>query len=147
MLRLENPRASFAEIATDVSQPLLRYLQAYVGVLHDLDGLTMAETANVSGCTLPTAKIRIHRARLRLKQALRQQCDFYGDGHDAPTGGGDVKQMAEDVADGRPAAYFGRPWRASMRRPSPSASPSSRLRLPLAQGPPPVARGPLIAVG
>jgi len=60
VLRLENQPASFAE----------------------LEGLTMAETADASGCIVPTAKIRIHRARLRLTEALQQQCDFYRDGHD-----------------------------------------------------------------
>lgn len=46
-------------------------------VLHDLEGLTAAETAEICGCTLATAKIRIHRARGRLKQALEEECSFY----------------------------------------------------------------------
>ncbi len=49
-------------------------------VLHDLEGLTAAETAEICGCSVPTAKIRIHRARLRLEEALRQKCEFYRDG-------------------------------------------------------------------
>jgi RNA polymerase sigma-70 factor (ECF subfamily) len=48
-------------------------------VLHDLEGLTAMQIAEVCGCSVPTAKIRIHRARLRLKQALQQECDFYRD--------------------------------------------------------------------
>lgn len=48
-------------------------------VLHDLEGLTAAQTAEVCDCSLPTVKIRIHRARLRLRKALRQECDFYHD--------------------------------------------------------------------
>jgi RNA polymerase sigma-70 factor (ECF subfamily) len=48
-------------------------------VLHDLEGLTAAQTAEITGCELPTAKIRIHRARLRLAEALRQKCEFYRD--------------------------------------------------------------------
>ncbi len=48
-------------------------------VLHDLEGLTAAETARVCGCSLETAKIRIHRARRRLRQALEMQCTFYRD--------------------------------------------------------------------
>ncbi|MCP4664623.1 MAG: RNA polymerase sigma factor [bacterium] len=51
-------------------------------VLHDLEGLTAAETAKVSSCslaTLATAKIGIHRARRRLKAALEQECSFYHD--------------------------------------------------------------------
>ena len=46
-------------------------------VLHDLEGLTAAQTAEVADCSLATAKIRIHRARRRLKVALEQACNFY----------------------------------------------------------------------
>ena len=48
-------------------------------VLHELEGLTAPEIAEVSGCSLATAKIRIHRARLRLREALQGECDFYRD--------------------------------------------------------------------
>lgn len=48
-------------------------------VLHDLEGLTAAATAEACGCSLATAKIRIHRARARLKSALDAECKFYRD--------------------------------------------------------------------
>jgi RNA polymerase sigma-70 factor (ECF subfamily) len=48
-------------------------------VLHDLEGKTAQQTAEICGCSLATAKIRIHRARARLKQALERDCDFYHD--------------------------------------------------------------------
>lgn len=48
-------------------------------VLHDLQGLTAAATAEACGCSLATAKIRIHRARSRLREALGKECDFYSD--------------------------------------------------------------------
>ena len=51
-------------------------------VLHDLEGLSVEETAEICGCSLPTAKIRIHRARDRLRKALQQQCEFYHDADD-----------------------------------------------------------------
>lgn len=51
-------------------------------VLHDLEGLTAQQVADISGCSLATAKIRIHRSRLRLKEALQQECRFYRDGDD-----------------------------------------------------------------
>jgi RNA polymerase sigma-70 factor (ECF subfamily) len=51
-------------------------------VLHDLEGLTAAATAEACGCSLATAKIRIHRARSRLKKALQSECDFYRDEED-----------------------------------------------------------------
>jgi len=51
-------------------------------VLHDLEGLTAAQVADVAGCSLATAKIRIHRARRRLKDALEDECRFYRDEDD-----------------------------------------------------------------
>jgi RNA polymerase sigma-70 factor (ECF subfamily) len=51
-------------------------------VLHDLEGLTAAATAEASGCSVATAKIRIHRARARLRKALQVECDFYRDEQD-----------------------------------------------------------------
>jgi RNA polymerase sigma-70 factor (ECF subfamily) len=48
-------------------------------VLHDLEGLSAKETADVCGSSVATAKIRIHRARVRLKKALERECVFYRD--------------------------------------------------------------------
>ncbi len=51
-------------------------------VLHDLEGMTAEQTAAIVGCSLPTAKIRIHRARQRLRKALEAECRFYRDDGD-----------------------------------------------------------------
>lgn len=48
-------------------------------VLHDMEGKTAQQTAEICGCSLATAKIRIHRARARLKMALQEDCSFYYD--------------------------------------------------------------------
>lgn len=48
-------------------------------VLHDLEGLTAEQTAEICDCSLATVKIRIHRARARLRKALQEQCEFYRD--------------------------------------------------------------------
>ena len=48
-------------------------------VLHDLEGLTAEQIGEVCGCSVATAKIRVHRARVRLRGALQEQCDFYRD--------------------------------------------------------------------
>ena len=48
-------------------------------VLHDLEGLTAQETADVCGTSLATAKARIHRGRKRLEKALERACTFYTD--------------------------------------------------------------------
>ena len=48
-------------------------------VLHDLEGHTASQVAEITSCSVATAKIRIHRARRRLKQALDKECRFYRD--------------------------------------------------------------------
>lgn len=48
-------------------------------ILHDLEGLSAEQVAQICDCTLANAKIRIHRARARLKEALNQACSFYHD--------------------------------------------------------------------
>jgi RNA polymerase sigma-70 factor, ECF subfamily len=44
-------------------------------ILRDLEGLSGEETARVLQLTLPAAKSRLHRARLRLAAALRSDAD------------------------------------------------------------------------
>ena len=46
-------------------------------VLSDLEGLANKEIAEILGITLDNVKIRLHRARARLKKALQDGCDFY----------------------------------------------------------------------
>jgi RNA polymerase sigma-70 factor, ECF subfamily len=48
-------------------------------ILHDLEGLSIEQTALICECTLANAKIRIHRARSRLREALGRKCAFYHD--------------------------------------------------------------------
>jgi RNA polymerase sigma-70 factor (ECF subfamily) len=48
-------------------------------ILHDLEGLALEQTAEIGECSMAAAKIRIHRARLRLKEALKKKCTFYRD--------------------------------------------------------------------
>lgn len=48
-------------------------------LLHDLVGLSARETATACGCSLANVKVRIHRARAKLKQALQNECAFYHD--------------------------------------------------------------------
>ncbi|MFQ5350566.1 MAG: RNA polymerase sigma factor, partial [Thermoanaerobaculia bacterium] len=51
-------------------------------LLHDLEGLTNPEIAELLGISLATAKIRLHRARRRLREALGQGCSFSRDERD-----------------------------------------------------------------
>lgn len=48
-------------------------------ILHDLENLSIEQTALICECTPGTAKIRIHRARNRLREALQRKCAFYHD--------------------------------------------------------------------
>ncbi len=48
-------------------------------MLHDLEGHTNPEIAALLGCSLETVKIRLHRARKKLKAALAAGCDFSQD--------------------------------------------------------------------
>ncbi len=48
-------------------------------LLHDAHGLSSQEIAEILGVSVATAKIRIHRARARLRTALQQACEFEPD--------------------------------------------------------------------
>lgn len=48
-------------------------------ILHDLEGLSAEQAAEVCNCSVTATKMRIHRARHKLKDALVKQCDFYHD--------------------------------------------------------------------
>ncbi len=48
-------------------------------VLSEFEGLTNSEIAEVIGISLDTAKIRLHRARSKLRKALEAKCNFYRD--------------------------------------------------------------------
>lgn len=45
-------------------------------LLHDLEGLTNAEIAEMTGASLDAVKIRLHRARRKLEAVLSARCDF-----------------------------------------------------------------------
>jgi len=48
-------------------------------VLRELEGLKNKEIAETLGVTLDTVKIRLHRARVKLKKELETHCSFYRD--------------------------------------------------------------------
>ena len=69
----------------EMSECVQNYLQALSDdyraaiLLHDIHGLTNPEIARITGCTLATAKIRVHRARQSLRAALHESCTFETD--------------------------------------------------------------------
>jgi RNA polymerase sigma-70 factor, ECF subfamily len=50
-----------------------------VVLLHDVEGLTNAEIAEMLGRSLDAVKIRLHRARQKLQATLAASCDFSHD--------------------------------------------------------------------
>ena len=48
-------------------------------ILNELEGFTNNEIAAILQISLDTAKIRLHRARAKLKESLESGCDFYLD--------------------------------------------------------------------
>lgn len=48
-------------------------------VLSEFEGLTNAEITEIAGISLDTVKIRLHRARTRLRKELKTKCNLYHD--------------------------------------------------------------------
>jgi len=48
-------------------------------ILHDMEGLTNAQIAQVLGVSLEAAKMRLHRARARLRRMMEERCDLFYD--------------------------------------------------------------------
>jgi RNA polymerase sigma-70 factor (ECF subfamily) len=69
------------EMSTCVQEYLENLSDDYRAVilLHDLQGLSNPEIAEMLGCSLATVKIRLHRARSKLKVALEDACLFDSD--------------------------------------------------------------------
>ncbi len=67
-----------------------------VVVLSELEGLTNNEIAEVLGITLDTVKVRLHRARARLREELEQHCRFYRDERNELAC--DLKSAPKDIA-------------------------------------------------
>jgi RNA polymerase sigma-70 factor (ECF subfamily) len=69
------------EMSGCVQRFLSRLSDRYRAVilLHDMHDLTAAEIAQLLGDSLDTVKIRLHRARMKLRAALEAGCEFSHD--------------------------------------------------------------------
>ena len=61
-----------------IIQALPEHYRAVI-VLSELEGLKDGEIAEILGLTLQTAKVRLHRARAKLRKELAAACVFYRD--------------------------------------------------------------------
>ncbi len=70
-----------AEMSACIRELVERFNDDYrfVLLLHDVQGLTNPEIAEVLQCSLETVKIRLHRARKKLRAVLVDGCDIFQD--------------------------------------------------------------------
>lgn len=82
------------EMSACISEFVARLPENYkaVMVLSELEGFTNGEIAAILGVTLDTVKIRLHRAREKLRKDLEAGCNFYRD------------ERSEFACDRKPAA-------------------------------------------
>jgi len=69
--RIDDPavQAELRAVLSSAISELPAHYRAVI-VLHDVEGLAMAEVADTLGITVPAAKIRAHRARLWLRKRI-----------------------------------------------------------------------------
>ncbi|UCD63970.1 MAG: RNA polymerase sigma factor [Candidatus Zixiibacteriota bacterium] len=83
--RQEVPAAEEELISAEMSSCVRGYIddlpEEYRAVilLHDLQGFTNQEIAGITGATLENVKIRLHRARRKMKEVFSCKCSFYRD--------------------------------------------------------------------
>lgn len=101
-------REQMSQCVGDILRQLPEHYQAALA-LGDCDELSDRELADVLGLTLGAAKIRLHRARARLKRELERECSFYRDGDNVLCC--DKKQLVgeEAVGDEKHAAQKNSP--------------------------------------
>lgn len=76
-------------------------------ILHDMQGLTNAEIAQVLGCSLEAGKMRLHRAREKLREMMDERCDLFHDERNVlsclPAPPETAFVSLDEIADSRPA--------------------------------------------
>lgn len=81
----ETPSVETSVIRTEMNECIRGFIENLpaeyrtVLVLSELEGLKNSDIAEIVGVTLDTVKIRLHRARVKLKKELEANCSFYRD--------------------------------------------------------------------
>lgn len=84
-LEAQTPSVEATAIRAEMSACIREFIdglpQPYkiVTVLSEIEGFANAEIAAIVGISVDTAKIRLHRAREKLRQGLTSGCSFYRD--------------------------------------------------------------------
>jgi RNA polymerase sigma-70 factor, ECF subfamily len=84
-VEVESPSVEEGAIRKEMSQCVLEYVdrlsESYrtVIILSELEGLSNAEIADIIDVSLDSVKIRLHRARQKLRQQLSAGCNFHRD--------------------------------------------------------------------
>jgi RNA polymerase sigma-70 factor (ECF subfamily) len=88
------------EVRESLQDALLRLPLIYRSALalHDAEGLTMSEVANIQGVALPAAKQRLRRGRMMLVSELALGAQHV-DGHDVPLRCWDARSRVSDYLD------------------------------------------------
>jgi RNA polymerase sigma-70 factor (ECF subfamily) len=73
--RLPEQQLAQAEIRQLLQQAISSLPEHYrlIFLLREVEGLSTAETAEVAGISVSAAKVRLHRARLQLRERLAEQ--------------------------------------------------------------------------
>jgi len=85
LVMADEPRLDKALEQEEMSSCVQSYLAALpdsyraVILFHDAEGMTNQEIATMLGVSLAAAKIRLHRAREKLREALSRACSFSSD--------------------------------------------------------------------
>ncbi len=80
--QLQAPSAESAAMREEMSACVREFVDRLpasyrsILVLSDIEGLTNAEIAEITGLSLDTVKIRLHRGRLKLRSELRAGCSL-----------------------------------------------------------------------
>jgi RNA polymerase sigma-70 factor (ECF subfamily) len=76
--RTPEQQASRSEMSDCVQNHIRNLPENYrtVVVLHDLQGLKNREIAEILECSLDAVKVRLHRARTKLRKSLNLGCDM-----------------------------------------------------------------------
>lgn len=101
-------------------------------VLSELEGLKNREIAEVLGLTLDTVKVRLHRARARLKKDIQEHCHVYHDEYNELTC--EVRRAFGEIPEKSGVSFFTPAPSKGLERRAPAMKPDNKLEELIAVG-------------